>query len=96
MASEDGEESRFDTAARRLDRAASLLGQRIARRLTEAKAQGGSVLDVDRAQLAAELDAARSREKALEAAGAEASAALADAIAELEAAIIENQGGGRA
>ena len=71
---------RIDQALRRLDTAAALLEQRIARRVANAAAEAGGIMDVDRARLAAELDAARSRELALEAAGAEASAALAEAI----------------
>ena len=45
------------------------------------------LFDQDRAQLAAELDAARSREKALESLAAEASAALGRAAAEVRAAL---------
>ena len=73
-------DERIDQALRRLDQAATLLEQRIARRIAAAAAEAGGAMDVDRARLAAELDAARSRELALEAAGAEASAALAEAI----------------
>ena len=71
---------RIEQALRRLDTAAALLAQRIARRVADAAAEAGGIMDVDRARLAAELDVARSRELALEAAGAEASAALAEAI----------------
>jgi hypothetical protein len=90
MSEEPSREQRIDRAVRRLDRAATLLGQRITRRIAEAEAQGGSLIDEDRARLAAELDAASSRERALEAAGAEASQALANAIAELQAAVGED------
>ena len=76
-------DDRIDQALRRLDHAATLLEQRIARRIADAAGEAGGLMDVDRARLAAELDAARSRELALEAAGAEASAALAEAIAAL-------------
>ena len=89
MSEEASREIRIDRAARRLDRAATLLDQRISRRIAEAEAQGGSLIDGDRARLAAELDAARGRERELEAAGAQASEALATAIAELRSALAE-------
>jgi hypothetical protein len=87
MSEEASREIRIDRAVRRLDRAATLLDQRISRRIAEAEAQGGSLIDGDRARLAAELDAARGRERELEAAGAQASQALATAIAELKTAL---------
>jgi hypothetical protein len=87
MSEEPSRETRIDRAIRRLDRAATLLDQRIARRIAEAEAQAGSMIDGDRARLAAELDAARGRERELESAGAEASQALANAIAELHIAV---------
>lgn len=87
MAQEQDRESPIDRAVKRLDLAATLLDRRISRGAARAEADCGSMVDVDRARLAAELDAARSREAALEAAGAEASAALANAITELRAAI---------
>jgi hypothetical protein len=92
MSEDPSRETRIDRAARRLDRAATLLGQRISRRIAEAQAQGGSLIDEDRARLAAELDAARGRERDLEAAGAEASQALAAVIAEMQTAL-GDQGG---
>jgi hypothetical protein len=87
MSEEPSRETRIDRAVGRLDRAATLLGQRIARRVAEAGAQGGSLIDEDRARLAAELDAARSRERDLESAGDQAAKALATAIAELQSAL---------
>ena len=97
MSDDASRENRIERAVRRLDRAATLLDQRISRRIAEAEAQGGSLMDGDRARLATELDAARSRERELEAAGAEASEALARAIAELRAAIGDDVSGpGRA
>jgi hypothetical protein len=87
MSEEPAPETRIDRAARRLDRAVTLLEQRIARRIAEAQAQGGSLIEEDRARLAAELDAARGRERELEAAGAEASRALAAAIEEMQTAL---------
>jgi hypothetical protein len=91
MMLDDAPGSRIDLAIRRLDRAVTLLDQRIGRRIVEAEAQSGSLVDTDRARLAAELDAARGREKELEAAASEASAALANAITELRLAL--NDGG---
>ena len=96
MSEEASRESRIDRAVRRLDRAATLLDQRISRRIAEAEAQAGSLIDGDRARLATELDSARSRERELEAAGAEASQALAVAISELRAAIGEDGQDGKA
>lgn len=76
-------DSPLDHAMRRLDRAISLLEQRLS---GQAKASGG-LFDQDSAKLAAELEQSRAREKDLEEAGAEASAALGRAIAEIKAAL---------
>lgn len=81
------DESALDLAARRLERAVAMLEQRLAERLKKAGAEAGGLFDQDRAKLAAELDEARARERALEEAGAEASAALGRAIAEIRAAL---------
>jgi hypothetical protein len=88
--SADGD-SALDLAARRLERAVQALEQRMRVRLAEAGAEAGGLFDQDRAKLAAELDAARAREKALEAAGAEASAALGRAINEIRAALARDE-----
>ena len=82
---EPGAEDRIDQAAKRMDRAVSLLEQRLSR--LSGEAQAGGLFDQDRANLAAELDEARARERELEAAGAEASAALGRAILEIRAAL---------
>jgi hypothetical protein len=87
MLLEADRENRIDKAARRLDRAATVLEQRLSRRVAEAQAEAGSLVDADRARLAAELDAARARERELEAAAAEASGALANAIDQLRGAL---------
>jgi hypothetical protein len=79
----------LDSAGRRLERAISLLEQRVTSRLAEAGNHAGGLMDQDRADLAAELDQARSRERQLEEAGAAASAALAKAIDEIRAALGE-------
>jgi hypothetical protein len=78
----DREESLFDQAVKRLDRAISLVEQKLA--------SGSPVTpgpDAEREQLAQDLAEARAREKELELAGAEASAALARAIDEINAAL---------
>ncbi len=82
-----GGESALDLAARRLEQAIHVLEQRLAQRLKAAGAEVGGLFDADRANLAAQLDVSRAREKELEAAGAEASAALGRAILEIRAAL---------
>jgi hypothetical protein len=91
MAAETGQSGKLDVAVRRLERAMALLDQRLAHRLAEAGAQVGGLFDQDRAKLAAELDACRARERQLEEAGAQASAALAKAIAEIKGALKEEE-----
>jgi hypothetical protein len=87
--SEDGMsgENALDLAARRLEQAIHVLEQRLAQRLKAAGDEAGGLFDQDRAQLAAQLDESRARERDLEAAGAEASAALGRAIVEIRAAL---------
>ena len=85
----ESEPSALDLAVRRLDRALAMLETRMTERVAEAGAEAGGLFDQDRSRLAAELDAARSREKALEEAGAQASEALGRAIAEIRAALGE-------
>lgn len=80
-------ESALDLAARRLEQAVHVLEQRLTQRLKSAGDAVGGLFDQDRANLAAELDEARARERELEAAGAEASAALGRAILEIRAAL---------
>jgi hypothetical protein len=80
-------ESALDLAARRLERAVHVLEQRLAQRLKQAGEEAGGLFDQDRANLAAELDAARARERELAEAGAQASAALGRAITEIRAAL---------
>ena len=89
MIREPARESALDQAAKRLERAVALLEQRIGERLSRAGAEAGGLFDQDRSKLAADLDAARARQKELEAAGAEASAALGRAIGEIRAALDE-------
>ncbi len=80
-------DSPLDGAIRRLDRALASLEARLTNRLATLEGRGGDLFDQDRAQLAAELDAARARERQLEAVAAEASAALGRAAAEVRAAL---------
>jgi hypothetical protein len=54
---------------------------------TASSASSSDLFDGEAARLKAELDAARERERALEDAGAQASAALGRAIAEIRAAL---------
>ena len=86
-----GADGAVELAARRLERAVSLLEQRIALRITEASAGAGTASDEDRARLATALDEARARERELEEAGAAASQALAKAIAEIRATLGQAQ-----
>lgn len=80
-------DSALDLAAKRLERALLMLEQRLAERLKQAGDEVGGLFDQDRAKLAAELDESRARERALEEAGAEASAALGRAILEIKQAL---------
>jgi hypothetical protein len=86
MTGESGD-SALDLAARRLERAISMLESRMADKVAQASAAAGGLFDQDRANLASELDAARGRERALEEAGAQASAALGRAIEEIRSAL---------
>jgi hypothetical protein len=79
--------SALDLAVRRLERAVAMLESRMTDRMAEAGAEAGGLFDQDRARLAAELDAAKARERALEEAGAQASQALGRAIEEIRAAL---------
>jgi hypothetical protein len=93
MSVETGQSGRLDVAVRRVERAMMLLEQRLARKVAEAGAQAGDLFDQDRTQLAADLDHCRARVRELEEAGAQASAALDAAIAEVRAAMAERVAG---
>ena len=82
-----GGESALDLAAKRLETALHVLEQRLSKRLKDASADVGGLFDQDRANLAQELDASRARERELEEAGAQASAALGRAIQEIRDAL---------
>ena len=77
----------LEAAILRLDRAVAQLEVRMNALVQEAQGANGELFDLDRAKLAAELDAARARERDLEAAGSQASAALGRAIADIRAAL---------
>ena len=86
----------LDLAVRRLERAVSQLEQRLAAKAAEAARAPAPAEpslfpeafgDDERARLVADLEAAREREKALEEAGEQASAALGRAIAEIRSAL---------
>jgi hypothetical protein len=80
-------DSALDLAAKRLENALHVLEQRMGQRLKAAGDAAGGLFDADRANLAAELDAAKARERELEEAGAQASEALGRAIQEIRAAL---------
>ena len=86
MTREQGEGGALEAAIQRLDRALAQLEVRTTALQSQA-GDGGGLFDQDRAKLAAELDAARGRERDLELAGAEASRALGRAIAEIQRAL---------
>jgi Domain of unknown function (DUF4164) len=81
----------LETALQRLDRAVAQLEVRVNSLVNAAEGANGELFDMDRAKLAAELDAARARERDLEAAGSQASAALGRAIADIRAALGEER-----
>jgi hypothetical protein len=83
MTPEPPGENGLEAAVKRLEQAVQQLEQRLARRLPPASDETGAPFDQDRAALASQLDEARARERRLEEAGAEASAALGRAIAEI-------------
>ncbi len=88
MTREQGEGGALEAAIQRLDRALAQLEVRVTSLQSEA-GDGGGLFDQDRAKLAAELDAAKGRERDLELAGAEASRALGRAIADIQRALGE-------
>ncbi len=90
MTADGGRGAQLDVAIRRLERASAQLEQRLTHRLAEAGAQAGGLFDRDRAQLAADLDACRGRQRELEEVGVQASVALADAIAQIRSVLNES------
>ena len=77
----------LEAAARRLERALSLLASRVDTLAGRAQTSDGGLFEQDRSLLADELDSARARERELEAAGAEASQALGRAIHDIRRAL---------
>jgi hypothetical protein len=87
MMQDAGADGALDAAMRRLERATAMLETRLTGLMSTAKAEAGGLFDRDRANLASELDAARGRERELQAAGQQAAQALDQAIAEIRAAL---------
>ena len=87
MMQDAGEGGALDVAMRRLERATAMLESRLTGLMSTAKAEAGGLFDQDRSKLASELDAARSRERELQAAGQQAAQALDHAINEIRAAL---------
>jgi hypothetical protein len=85
MIRETAGESALELAAKRLDKALGALEQR----MSHGGGRNGDLFAAGQSdsQLQAELDRARSRERELEAAGVEASAALGRAIREIRQAL---------
>jgi len=92
MSEEPGAGGALEAAIQRLDRAVAQLERRMGALVTQAQGSNGGLFEQDRANLAAELDAARGRERELEAAGQQASAALGRAIAGIRAALGDELG----
>ena len=86
-------ESSLDSAARRLERAVGILEGRVGELSTKAEGSSGGLFDIDRSQLASELDDARARERELKEAGAEASEALGRAISDIRRALDQAEEG---
>lgn len=86
------EDDPLAVAIHRLDQALGMLETKLAARAEVDRARANDdgeadLFDSDRARLAADLETARAREKALEQVAAEASAALGRAAAEVRAAL---------
>jgi len=82
----------LEAAIHRLDQAVAQLDLRLGALTTKAEGANGGLFEADRARLAADLDASRGRERELEAAGQQASAALGRAIADIRAALGDDGG----
>jgi hypothetical protein len=89
----DGGGSALEVAARRLDRAMTLLEGRMKALSDRADGGAGGLFDHDRSLLASELDAARARERDLHMAGQEASQALGKAIRGIRKALERTEEG---
>lgn len=80
-------EGPLDLAVRRLEQALTTLEAKLAARAAAEQDQDNDLFSQDRSRLAAELDAARARERDLERVAEEASAALGRAASEVRAAL---------
>lgn len=83
LADDTGVDGALEAAARRLERAVELLTARVQNLRSDADASSGGLFEEDRSNMAEALDAAHARQRELSEAGAEASAALGRAIAEI-------------
>ncbi len=90
MTDGSGPASALEAAIQRLDHAVAQLDLRLEALAAKAEAANTGLFEEDRARLAADLDAARGRERDLESAGQQASAALGRAIADIRAALGED------
>jgi len=90
MTDGSGPASALEAAIQRLDQAVAQLDLRLGALAAKAEGGNGDLFDEDRARLAADLDSARGRERDLEAAGLQASIALGRAIADIRAALGED------
>ena len=79
--------SSLELALKRLERSIAVLDGRVAALSGRADAGEGGLFDFDRSQLAAELDAARARERVLEEAGEAVAEALGKAIVSVRQAL---------
>jgi hypothetical protein len=86
---DEGQGETLDVAINRVDRAMAQLEMRLDSLVEQASVSSNGLFDQDRAKLAADLDACRSRERELEIAGALASQALGRAIADIRTALGE-------
>lgn len=77
----------LEAAAKRLERAVSVLDTRLSSVKEEVRQSAGSAFDDDRSKLAQDLDRASARERELRAAGEEASQALARAIEQVRSVV---------
>ena len=84
-------EATLDAAVKRLEQSLAVLDGRVKELSGRAEGGAGGLFDFDRSKLAAELDAARSRERALEDAGADAARALDKAIASVRHALEQSE-----
>ena len=81
----------IEAAAKRLERAVTVLETRVKDLAGRAANTTGGLFDFDRSKLASELDQARGRERVLEEAGSEASQALGRAIEDIRKALDETE-----